>query len=250
MSKYIHGIMIRLWSNYMKLSITGADNLVNIQDLKRIVNKYPHLELAILLLKEKEGTLRNPSAQWRRDFTAHINKKNSAIHLCGKQVFDEILSKNFENTDLFQELKAVGKIQININAKQDIFTVEQIHEIYHRLIGNDLKIILQYHSRSEDYIVDFLEKNYSSKVDILLDSSLGKGIVTTSFVVPERLQKFNLNIGFAGGISPDNISDIHEKIKNNFQKNYWLDLESGCRTHNEFDLMKMYQLCDNFFGAK
>ena len=48
-----------------KLSITGADNLVDINQLKSLVYQYTNLELAILYFPEKENINRNPGFIWR-----------------------------------------------------------------------------------------------------------------------------------------------------------------------------------------
>lgn len=47
------------------ISITGADDSVNPQDLLRLSVQHPQAEWAILYFPEKEGDPRNPSAQWR-----------------------------------------------------------------------------------------------------------------------------------------------------------------------------------------
>ncbi len=229
----------------MKLSITGADNLVDVNDLKRLASK-PYtfeLELAILLMQEKQGVLRYPTFEWRQSLYQKIAKENMAIHLCGKDVFDEILQDDFEQSILLKELKSVNRIQININARNDIFSQEQIHSIYQKLLDHDLTIILQYHTRSHEYINDFLDSHSSNKIHILLDESLGKGMTPDHFMIPDCFYNYTSHIGFAGGIAPHNLQDIHKEVKKLNHPLYWLDLESGARTNNVFDLIKVYQLC-------
>jgi len=184
-----------------KLSITGADNLVDVNQLKNLVNKYPNLELAILYLPEKEDVNRNPGIDWRNKFFNTIPKINTAIHLCGKIAFHTILSDDFEKSLLFKELKKTQRIQLNINARKDIFSIEDIHEIYKKLLSHDFEIILQYHERSKFWILPFLKEYNSKNIHILLDASLGKGIAPEKFTIPEELIPFNLPIGFAGGLN-------------------------------------------------
>lgn len=227
-----------------KLSITGADNLVDVNQLKNLVNQYPDLELAILYFPEKENINRNPGFIWRLNFFDNIPKNNTAIHLCGEKVFNIILSNEFETTLLFKELQKTQRIQININARKDIFNNEDIHKIYKKLLSHGFEIILQYHERSKFWILPFLNDNASNKIHILLDSSLGKGIAPEKFTIPEELIQFNLPIGFAGGLNPQNIDVIHEQIKLFNLANYWLDLESGVRTDNNFDMHKAQLLCE------
>ena len=49
------------------------------------------------------------------------------------------------------------------------------------------------------------------------------------------------NFGFAGGFSPDNITSVVAKISSyKFPgKKPWIDMESGVRTNNRFDVEKV-----------
>lgn len=231
-----------------KLSITGADNLVPTQKLKEMVDQFPQLELAILYFPEKENQERNPGIEWRNDFFSIIPKENTAIHLCGQEVFETILSNTFESSQLFSELKKTARIQININARKNIFSIEDIQKIYTILLKNDFELILQYHERSKEWILPYIQGKHLNNVNILLDASLGKGIAPEKFLLPIELQSLGYPIGFAGGLNPDNINIIHKQVKLFNLPQYWLDLESGCRTHNEFDLQKAQQLCESVFS--
>lgn len=230
-----------------KLSITGADNLVPIAELKQMIQNYPSLELAVLFFPEKENQARNPGVEWRNEFFATIPKENTAIHLCGKDVFDTILSANFENSSVFQELKKTQRIQININARKDIFSHDDIQQIYTTLLKYGFTLILQYHERSKDWILPYITPKYLENVHILLDASLGKGITPNTFEVPFELKNLNYPIGFAGGLNPDNIGKVYTQVKLLNLSSYWLDLESGARTDNLFDMQKAYQLSKTVF---
>ena len=68
------------------------------------------------------------------------------------------------------------------------------------------------------------------------------------FSIPEELEQFNqLKIGFAGGLNPNNISNSLNAINTLKCNNFWLDLESGARTDNEFDLNKVKLMCEIVF---
>ena len=113
----------------------------------------------------------------------------------------------------------------------------------------DFNLILQYHSRGESWVLPFLDEFDTSKggnIEILLDASLGKGVAPEKFVIPSTLLKYPYTLGFAGGINPDNIKFVHEQVKLLNLKSYWLDLETGCRTDNIFDLKKAELLCKYF----
>lgn len=230
-----------------KLSITGADNLVSIDALQLMTQQFPQLELAILYFPEKENQFRNPGLDWRNEFFSKIPKENTAIHLCGQQVFETILSDEFKQSQLLSELKKTQRVQININARKDIFSHTDIQNIYSTLLQYDLNLILQYHERSKDWILPFIANKELQNIHILLDASLGKGVAPEKFEIPKELQSLNYPIGFAGGLNPDNISNIYNQVKPFNLPKYWLDLESGCRTDNIFDLIKAQKLCEKVF---
>lgn len=227
----------------INLSITGADNNTNINELAALSQKYPQLELAVLYFPEKENIQRNPGVAWRQEFFKTIKKENTALHLCGKGVFDAILSKSFTSSKELKEFAQTSRIQININARHDIFTHNEIHTVYEKLLGEGFELILQYHERSRHWILPFIEKHTPQKVNILLDASLGKGITPKEFTAPKEVLELSYPIGFAGGLNPDNIELAHSQVKSLGISNYWLDLESGVRTDNEFDMSKAYSLC-------
>lgn len=227
----------------MILSITGADTQTPIFELNSFHNKNSHVELGLLYYPEKEGTPRNPTLDWRVRFFNMIDKYHIALHLCGENIFRTILSPNFEQSAELQEFKKANRIQININARKEIFTHEEIHAVYSKLLNLGCRLILQYNETSKSWVLPFLASNLDShyNIDILLDSSLGKGIIATEFYIPEELKQYSFKYGFAGGICIENIEEIHNKVRL-LGVDYWLDLESGARTNNVFDIMKAYQL--------
>lgn len=231
----------------IRLSITGADNNTSVKDLNQLSEKYPDLELALLYFPEKENHNRNPGQAFRDDFFNQIKKENTALHLCGKNVFDVVLSPSFTSTDIFKELKKASRLQLNINARFDLFSKQDIHTIYEKLLDEGFDLILQYHTRSEHWILDFIEKRNNEKINILLDSSLGRGVYCENFAVPSTLIGYNYPLGFAGGLNESNIAHAHEQIKKLNINHYWLDLESGVRTKNEFDMVKATALCEKVF---
>jgi phosphoribosylanthranilate isomerase len=226
-----------------------TDNHVRIQSLHDLIQKFPLLELGILYFPEKENDPRNPGSAWRKEFFSTIPKKNTAIHLCGKNVFETILSASFSQSPLFLELQKAQRIQLNINARYDLFEHQSIHQIYSTLLEYGFTIILQYHQRSQSWILPFLEKNKEHpNIHLLLDSSLGRGVVVEKFEIPQELLSFDYPIAFAGGINPYNIQQIYSQVQKLQLPNYGLDLESGARTHNEFDLEKVDILCSACFS--
>lgn len=231
------------------ISITGADNNTSIEQLVEIDKIFPYAEWGILYYPEREGANRNPTKDWREQFLSNIPKEKTAIHLCGEDVFNEILSDTFDSIPLKEELARFGRIQLNINARKlkNLFTDDEIATIYQKLLASKFHIIAQHNHISENAIQKFITANNVDyeKFDILLDSSLGKGVSPDTWKVPKGLSD-KAHLGFAGGLNPNNILVNYCKIKEVTKNKYWLDLESGARTDNEFDFVKVVNILFQF----
>lgn len=71
----------------------------------------------------------------------------------------------------------------------------------------------------------------------LYDRSGGHGIVPEKFPPGP-----NYMVGYAGGINPDNVLDILDKIEANYP--FWIDMETGVRDENDkFDLNNVEKIC-------
>ena len=80
------------------------------------------------------------------------------------------------------------------------------------------------------------ENNKTTNTHILYDSSGGRGVEIKQIKSPYK----NIYTGYSGGINPDNIDDICKQIT--FHKKddrVWIDIQTGARTNNEFDLEKV-----------
>lgn len=225
------------------VSLTGADDHVAPEAMAALSAQYPFVEWAILYFPEKEGTSRNPSGVWRENFLA-LKLPYTAAHLCGVQVFRELLNPATAPS-LITDLSRYRRIQLNINARRPEFTDEEVQAIYRTLHQAGLRLILQHHAGSERVIEQFLcdlDEEGMKRVDILFDASKGTGQRPDAWPAPHR---FNLFCGYAGGLGPDVMESELPKIKaavaqaqSRRELPYWIDMESGIRTENAFDLEK------------
>jgi phosphoribosylanthranilate isomerase len=73
---------------------------------------------------------------------------------------------------------------------------------------------------------------------MLLDASGGRGIDT-----PIEILKTNIKVGYAGGINPDNVADkLSFLLEHVNTGEFWIDMESGVRTDDWFDLDKVVKV--------
>ncbi len=224
------------------VSLTGADDRVAPASLAALSAEYPFAEWAILYFPEKDGTPRNPSAPWREKFLA-LDLPYTAAHLCGSRVFHALLDPELAHS-VISDLSRYRRIQLNINARRPEFTDEEVLAIYRTLHQAGLRVILQHHAGSERVIEQFLydlDEDGMKRVDILFDASKGTGQRPDAWPAPHR---FNLFCGYAGGLGPDALEVELPKIKAAVAQSrrdlpFWIDMESGIRTENTFDLEKV-----------
>ena len=80
------------------------------------------------------------------------------------------------------------------------------------------------------------------RLQFLYDRSGGRG------VPPKRLPKWHESngfVGYAGGIGPGNVIDV---LKGITAEDFWIDMESGVRTDDWFDLDKVEDVCRQVYG--
>lgn len=228
------------------VSLTGADDIVDPKALGRLSALYPFVEWAILYFPEKEGHPRNPSAEWREDLLAQ-ELPNVAAHLCGIEVFRKILD-SATAPGIIADLRRYQRIQLNINARNKDFSDEEVLKVYQVLHDAGLTLILQYHQGSQDVIESFIGAlampmpDGAQRVGILFDASKGKGQSPEAW--PRPLPVFFC--GYAGGLGPDVLRNEFHKIEKSAHTDgvvpFWIDMETGIRTDNQFDLDKAMQV--------
>jgi len=238
------------------VSYTGADDNTNVEALARFVEGNSptplskNVEIALLYFPEKEGQNRNPTKNKRLEIIEALPRHNLAVHLCGEQVFRQILEND---KDVFDELDQYSRIQLNINARKQLFTPQEVEDVYYTLWNRDYQLILQHHESTRFIVEDFAYSRFRTGYNvphILFDTSRGKGIAPE--IVPHPLPW--LSCGYAGGLNKDNIATvrcdveaIYQHIENSITSyigEFWMDLETGARTNNEFDLDVCQQIQD------
>lgn len=224
-----------------RVSITGADDAVDPQGLLELAHRYPRVEWALLLLPEKEGQARNPTRAWRERFL-DLHRSTStpgftALHLCGRSVFEDILNGV---GDGWSEWSRYDRIQVNINARRVLFDDDQVLRIYHALHDAGLTMILQRHEHSTAVIDRFLNGLPSfERVGVLFDGSKGRGALPEQWAPILHAQGVPVFCGYAGGLSPITLPEALPRIVAAAGTvPYWIDMESGVRSDNAFDLLK------------
>ena len=213
-----------------KITFTGADNNTNPNRLKEIQNKYPHVEWGILVSSNNNRN-RYPCEEYilgLKDMGLNLS-----LHLCGKY------SRSImQDDDITLKYDWFDRYQINFNFKNNAHDLNNFYKLANKY--PDKKFILQ-SNQSNDYYIDEILKNDISNVNVLYDASGGRGTEIKNISYPYK----NVYTGYSGGINLDNIWTVCEAITScDDDSEVWIDMESGVRTNDEFDLDKVKRILE------
>lgn len=208
-----------------RVALTGADDNTDPKDLVALSNDFPFVEWGILFSTTRQGTPRYPTAEWIEALKPHADKLKMAAHFCGQYTRDTLAGDDkwlVGKEELFQ------RIQLNGFKPSDGDVVVQLSHKF------GFEFILQTR-REEDLIPTSVVATKIGKLQssALYDPSGGNGIETTQWPVAPS----GLRLGYAGGINPDNVKAVLRSLGNP-SPTYWIDMESGVRTDERFDLTK------------
>lgn len=232
------------------VTITGADDQTDIDSLLELSQKYPFVEWAILYSPNQDGAPRYPLAKWRNAFidAARGTAVRRAMHLCGPSV-RELMSQGAQK---LAYRAGYQRVQLNFNAKR--FTNAELIKLARSAgwaefwDGSPQGVIVQHNSANEA-VPEIFISNGCSDVQVLFDSSGGRGLELDTYPTP--LPDFLC--GYAGGIGPDNIDSALQKAAAAAgSRDYWIDMESKVRTDEVFDLEKVEKVlasCANWMKA-
>ncbi len=214
------------------VTLTGADDSIHPQDLLRLQDDYPFAEFAILFSSKRTGTPRYPSNDWIDELLLnHSRNLSLSAHLCGQDAKNLLLGHD----DFLQLTRGkFQRVQINHNFRNNPVDLDKLIDIVEEY-GN-IQFIIQ-HNKANSEVCKELKNYTNSNIHFLYDSSGGRGNELATFEKPIP----NHYTGYAGGISPENILSVCEKVNELSTNNYvWIDMETHIRSNNDklFDFNK------------
>ncbi len=214
------------------VSITGADDEVNIEDLNAISDQYPFVEWAILLLPEQEGSSRFPTIDWIKNFTKKYKGAHKAMHLCG----DVFLGFVENDPGVLALMQGFNRVQLNLEFG-DVEGKYDLSALFAQIKAHpEFEFIIQYTDKNNG-LLSLLHDIPNHAV--LFDESAGTGLSPKFWPAPLE----GHFCGYAGGINPDNVAqniDMIAQAAGDYET--WIDMESGVRTDDRFDLEKVRQV--------
>lgn len=204
----------------VRLTITGADDTVDPEDLIALSRVFPFVEWGILGSWSRAGTPRYPSEAWvtklltKRQALPLGERPRLAHHLCGSWA-----RKTFAAPQMYQE-KGFDRVQLNgVIPTAAFFSQARMRTwVFQALYERELP---RFKALAQP----------ASTVDFLFDPSGGRGQSPDRWPSPSPHYT-----GFAGGIKPSTIRDVVKQLGD--RGPYWLDMESGVRDSRDdfFDL--------------
>ena len=221
------------------ITFTGIDARTDIDVLKELQQEYPIVEFGVLAsyhFSENGNRYLDPELISKlRD-----SGLNLALHLCGRAAHDAAVSDWAKvNEMLCDNLYLFKRCQLNISGRDDNPIALSISPV----IGQE--IIVQQKDIEHIGLFRRTLKSYPfyETFSVLLDASGGCGIDT-----PIQILKAKVKVGYAGGINPDNVAEkLTYLMSNSDVGDFWIDMESGVRTDDWFDVTKVrrvLEICD------
>ena len=210
-----------------RVTFSGIDAWTKAQDILAIYEKYPFTEFAYLYTESKKAGNRYPQPVILKAFKkARIPM---AVHICGKAAHEVMKTGDWSPVyaSIGQYMDMFERIQINIPKTS--------HFSRNVVFPEGKKIIIQIHPGTEE-MFECYKTNPS--VQGFQDGSGGHGITASEWMPPET--EF---FGYAGGIGPENVVETIRKISSVCRTDFWIDMETGIRTNDKFDVKKCEQVC-------
>jgi phosphoribosylanthranilate isomerase len=240
------------------LGFCGADDSVHPNFLAVISHAFPLVEIGVLFRPDKQGQPRYASIEWVKQLSAvaarmgvgggENPKMKLAAHLCGTHVNDVL---NDKADPFLSQLTAWSFRRVQINATRvngvDTSRLAESVPIVSAMIKRhpQLEFIIQKNEETRPLWEGLWNDGLPSNVSMLVDESKGTGVTATSWPSPP----VDYEIGYAGGIGPDNIQKIlHDVAEAGQGRAIWIDMESSLRSikndKDVFDLDKCYQVIE------
>ncbi len=210
------------------ITFTGADARTNVGNMRWISDRYP-VEWGILFSRSRQGNENRYPDMGAVMGIMGTGGLRLASHFCGEMA-REIMG--YAAGDPCR-LPMLGTRRVQINHPHPSVAAAQR---FGQMEGK--RCILQCRGATFPYEHD---------VDWLYDVSGGNGVRPGTWPAhPGKL------VGYAGGINASNVLDTIESINGLMGRcgPYWLDMESGVRTDDWFDLEKVREICSLVYGDR
>lgn len=237
------------------VTVTGADDSIQPTDLLSITEAYPFVEWGILFSKSSEGRARFPTHKWVQHLIGAVllmDLENSeavhpkfSAHLCGRWVRDFCNGTPSVVRDIGSLLCLFERMQLNFHSFVHTIKYDAFNYVLGMVEGNKIACAnptqndqhVQFIFQLDNVNDGILDISCKSGVDAvgLFDLSGGAG------VLPDTWPTSDHYMGYAGGLSPENVAAQIALIEPLCNTDIWIDAETHLRSDNDaqFDLDKV-----------
>lgn len=191
------------------ITLTGTHEGVNMLRLN-LLALAGDVEIGFLL-GSGDG-LRYPELDWILNATRIV--KRASLHLCG------LTSRTAVMRGWIPHL-GPNVQRIQINGSPTIKDVEIICELHPE------RTIITQHNEKNTRLLEVKAHNHA----LLVDASGGRGLSPKDWLAPETEKP----VGFAGGLTPENLPFELQRILQVARPGWWVDMEQGLRTPTTHD---------------
>lgn len=240
------------------VTISGADKNTDVDEMRRLSAEYPFLEWALLAGGHRE--IERPRYPSDATLDAMMGAAQAA-HLCGDAMRDVMLNGRIE---MLRRLGRMRRIQLNaagnLNAYATPIRCTMTQAYAEPALRAAPTIIGQVMGITDLTGLETIANAFD--VQPFFDASGGRGRILSDDDILRYADMArgwtrehpNAVVGFAGGITPENVRSVVERIIKAYGGPFWIDMESGVRTsgrENEdrlrIDLVeRVLDLCEPF----
>lgn len=222
------------------ITFTGIDARTDLQELQAIQLQYPLAEFGVLT-----------SYHWYENGNRYLDPHllpnlygrglNLALHICGSAAHDAMdgfWNRINRHTVEYLYRGLFQRVQLNVANRSD--NPDRLASVPPNC---RTEVIIQQRPGDAALFEHSLwvgRETRPGNVSMLIDGSGGQGI-DSPISIYQSVEK----IGYAGGISPENVADkltyLFENVRNG---EFWIDMESGVRTDDWFDLDKVRRVLE------
>ena len=221
----------------LRLTFTGVDEATDLEALSALWRAYPKAEFAVLAgsATARPGTKARFPGPERIEALATLARalgRRAALHLCGPYARAANAGRSAQI-----ETMARGFARVQVNAREGDYDTVRLAALGRKIPGHP-QIIVQTRAAPPRAPNEW-------GLAALFDRSGGRG--------EEAIETWRApatrdgRVGYAGGLGPDNIARALERVRG-WGVSTWLDMESGVRSAERFDLAKVGAVCARTWG--
>jgi len=219
-----------------RVTITGADDATDPDDLQKLSEEFPFVEWAILV-GSSTGP-RFPTAEWINRLvdvrTETGNIMYLSLHVCGKFLREIANGHSSLRNYLEWRLFAFERVQLNWHGEKQSSSVSQnvLNAFCSLDVGGwDPQLIFQLDGVNDQL---YLEASRRFACTGLFDRSHGAGLLPGEWPQAHK----EIGCGWAGGLGPENLGEEIPKISTKACKvmDFWIDMETRVRSDDDMTL--------------